>query len=150
MFLKRQYRCHPVLGSLASDLFYESRLLNGVTEDQRRPLVKGWPALIFFNSAGAREQQQNTGSYANVAEARFIVYLVSTLLNNGLAGSDVGVICLYKAQEVHVREALQLAADSAGEKQGGRGGFGVQVSHIAVVACLMKSWHDFVRMMALP
>ena len=38
------------------------------------------------------------GSFANVQEARFIVYLVSSLLNGGLAGSDMGVICLYKAQ----------------------------------------------------
>lgn len=130
MLLKRQYRCHPILGSLASDLFYESRLMNGVTEEARSPLVKGWPALLFFNSAGAREQQLNTGSFANVAESRFIVFLVSALLNNGLPGSDIGVICLYKAQEAHIREALQSAADAPGERHGGRGGLGVQVGHL--------------------
>jgi superfamily I DNA and/or RNA helicase len=51
--LKRQYRCHPVLGTLASDLFYEGKLINGVTEQDRRALVEGWPPLLFFNSAGA-------------------------------------------------------------------------------------------------
>jgi superfamily I DNA and/or RNA helicase len=33
--------------------------------------------------------------------------LVSQVLNNGLSGSDIGVICLYKAQVDLIREALQ-------------------------------------------
>ena len=73
VLLKRQYRCHPILGTLASDLFYEGRLVNGVTVEQRRPLVKGWPALLFFDSSGAREEQLSSGSFANEQESRFVV-----------------------------------------------------------------------------
>ena len=50
ILLRRQYRCHPVIGSPASDLFYEGRLINGVTEDDRPALVKDWPPIVFFNS----------------------------------------------------------------------------------------------------
>ncbi len=127
VLLKRQYRCHPHLGTLASDLFYESKLVNGVTEEERRPVVKGWPALVFFDSAVSREQQQGS-SFSNSHEARFIVHLVSKLLDNGLQASDIGVICLYKAQETTVRDALQGAADAAGKRVDGHGGFGVQVA----------------------
>ena len=115
ILLKRQYRCHPVLGTLASELFYESKLINGVTAEDRRALVKGWPALLFFNSSGGREEQQNSGSFANMQEAQFIVSLVSQLLDNGLQGCEVGVICLYKAQEAHIRDALQTAMLDTGK-----------------------------------
>ena len=74
------HRCHPVLGTLASDLFYQSKLINGVTNEARRPLVKDWPALMVFNSSGSKEELQQTGSIANLQEARFIVYLVSQLV----------------------------------------------------------------------
>jgi hypothetical protein len=106
IFLKRQYRCHPLLGTLASDLFYDSKLVNGVTEEDRRPLVKNWPALVYFDSTGSREEQHHSGSFGNVQEAQVIVTLVSQLLKNGLPGSDIGVICLYKAQETRIVESL--------------------------------------------
>ena len=115
ILLKRQYRCHPVLGSLASDLFYDSKLVNGVSEEKRSPLVKGWPPLLFFDisGAGARETVQDSGSFVNVQEARFITWLANALVSNGVSCKQIGIICLYKAQAFHVQTLLHQSDSSS-------------------------------------
>ena len=77
--------------------------------------------VYLFNSAGTREEQRGGGSYANVQEAGFIVFLVSQLLNKGLDGTEIGIICLYKAQETHIRDALQNDVGEASEMGGLKG-----------------------------
>ncbi|KAJ1480287.1 AAA domain-containing protein [Baffinella frigidus] len=105
-FLNRQYRCHPVMGTLASELFYSSGLINGVTEGQRGPRVKNWPPLMFLDSSGGRESIQANGSIVNQEEARFITYLVTGLIRGGVDPNEIGVICLYRAQVSQIKDGL--------------------------------------------
>ena len=51
-----QYRCHPVIGSLASALFYGGRVRNGVTGEERPPLVPHLPPLALFDVAHGSER----------------------------------------------------------------------------------------------
>ena len=142
VLLKRQYRCHPVLGTLASDLFYDSKLVNGVSVQDRSPLVKNWPALLFFNSSG-REAQQNGGSFANVQEADFIIWLVKSLSENGVSGGKIGIICFYKAQEIHIREALQTADSGCGVQVSSVDAFQGGEKEIIIVSCCRTSGLGF-------
>jgi hypothetical protein len=63
--LKRQYRCHPAIGSLASSLFYGGKLINGVSPEQRSPIIKGFSPIIFFDVASGIETANDAGSFAN-------------------------------------------------------------------------------------
>lgn len=47
ILLKTQYRCHPQFSSLSNSLFYENRLCDGITCDQRNPISTSLPPLVF-------------------------------------------------------------------------------------------------------
>ena len=37
--LRTQYRCHPIISAIANNLFYDGKLLDGLSENDRVPLV---------------------------------------------------------------------------------------------------------------
>ena len=132
VLLKRQYRCHPVLGSLASEMFYEGRLVNGVNDEDRKPLIATkvedryeWPPLVFFDLPSGREVVQEGGSFVNSEEANYVVWLVKKLMREGLEPKQIGCICLYKAQ---VAQIQVLLAGDGGDGQGQASG--IQVSTV--------------------
>lgn len=53
--LKTQYRCHPDISAVANDLFYDGHLLNGVSEEDRKPLLDWLPTLCFYNANGTEQ-----------------------------------------------------------------------------------------------
>ncbi|KAJ7327032.1 hypothetical protein JRQ81_016791 [Phrynocephalus forsythii] len=97
VLLRTQYRCHPVISAIANDLFYEGKLLNGISEMDRTPLMEWLPTLCFYNVNGL-EQMERDNSFHNMAEASFSVKLIETLIASGAEGSMIGVITLYKSQ----------------------------------------------------
>jgi superfamily I DNA and/or RNA helicase len=42
-------KCHPIISSIANDLFYQKKLMNGVTELDRPPLLHQLPVLSFID-----------------------------------------------------------------------------------------------------
>uniref|UniRef100_A0A6J0UAY3 5'-3' DNA helicase ZGRF1 isoform X1 n=1 Tax=Pogona vitticeps TaxID=103695 RepID=A0A6J0UAY3_9SAUR len=97
ILLRTQYRCHPAISAIASDLFYEGKLLNGISEMDRTPLMEWLPTLCFYNVNGL-EQMERDNSFHNMAEASFSVKLIEALIASGAEGSMIGVITLYKSQ----------------------------------------------------
>lgn len=110
MQLRRQYRCHPAIGSLASCLFYGGQLINGVTEDQRNSFIKGFAPIMFFDVASGVESANESGSFVNnevggclcvsirvhlsdwvvgFKEATFVKSLVLGMLEAGVKASQV-------------------------------------------------------------
>lgn len=53
--LRTQYRCHPVISSVANELFYEGHLFNGVSEEDCKPLLDWLPTLCFYNANGTEQ-----------------------------------------------------------------------------------------------
>ncbi|CAH2300748.1 ZGRF1 isoform X1, partial [Pelobates cultripes] len=109
ILLKTQYRCHPAISSVANELFYEGRLLNGLSEEDRKPLLDWLPTLCFYNANG-NEMVEGSNSFHNVEEANFTVKLIQSLLASGIQGTMIGVITLYKAQMYKVCTLLSTAA----------------------------------------
>ncbi|XP_004686539.1 PREDICTED: protein ZGRF1 [Condylura cristata] len=97
VLLRTQYRCHPTISAVANDLFYEGRLVDGVSEAERSPLLGWLPSLCFYNVLGL-EQIERDNSFHNVAEAAFTLKLIQSLVASGIAGALIGVITLYKSQ----------------------------------------------------
>ncbi|NWU96767.1 ZGRF1 protein, partial [Upupa epops] len=97
IFLRTQYRCHPAISAIANKLFYEGSLQDGVSDEERSPLLDWLPTLCFYNVNGV-EQMERDNSFYNMAEVNFIVKLIQALLASGIKGSAIGVITLYKSQ----------------------------------------------------
>ncbi|XP_068137342.1 5'-3' DNA helicase ZGRF1 isoform X2 [Hyperolius riggenbachi] len=97
VMLRTQYRCHPVISAVANELFYEGHLLNGVLQEDRRPLLEWLPPLCFYNANGT-EQVEGNNSFYNMEEANFTVKLIQSLIASGIQGCMIGVITLYKSQ----------------------------------------------------
>ncbi|XP_040184919.1 protein ZGRF1 isoform X2 [Rana temporaria] len=105
IMLRTQYRCHPVISSVANELFYEGHLFNGVSEEDCKPLLDWLPTLCFYNANGT-EQVEGNNSFYNMEEANFTVKLIQSLIASGIQSSMIGVITLYKSQMTKICSLL--------------------------------------------
>ncbi|XP_019377530.1 PREDICTED: protein ZGRF1 isoform X2 [Gavialis gangeticus] len=89
--LRTQYRCHPAISAVASDLFYEGNLLDGISEVDRSPLLDWLPTLCFYNVNGA-EQVNNllSGVHSDAHEIKAVQ--VSTV--DAFQGAEKEIIVL--------------------------------------------------------
>ena len=116
VLLRTQYRCHPAISRVSNALFYDGQLQDGVAKEERAGLV-ALPPLAWFDVTTGREEQDTSNSYKNQAEGLFVVGLLRYLMDHGVEASEIGVICLYKAQaqlvQLHVNGPHGLS-DSRG------------------------------------
>ncbi|XP_009081144.1 PREDICTED: protein ZGRF1, partial [Acanthisitta chloris] len=105
ILLRTQYRCHPALSAIANELFYAGNLRDGISQEDRAPLLDWLPTLCFY-SVNGMEQMERDNSIYNMAEAHFIVKLIQSLIASGIEGAAIGVITLYKAQMYKVCNLL--------------------------------------------
>ncbi|NXY72669.1 ZGRF1 protein, partial [Glareola pratincola] len=105
ILLRTQYRCHPAISDIANELFYEGHLIDGVSEEDRTPLLDWLPTLCFYSVNGV-EQIERDNSFYNMAEVHFIVKLLQALIASGMEGSAIGVITLYKSQMCKIQNLL--------------------------------------------
>ncbi|NXX79574.1 ZGRF1 protein, partial [Urocolius indicus] len=103
--LRTQYRCHPAISAIANELFYEGNLIDGVSVEDRRPLLNWLPTLCFYTVNGV-EQMEIGNSFYNMAEAHFTVKLIQSLIASGIEASAIGVITLYKSQMAKIQNLV--------------------------------------------
>ena len=100
-------RCHPDLAALPNKWFYDGRLVNGCTPNERASLVPGLRALVYVEVRG-QQQQGSGGSLSNHAEATAVVAALGQLSDAGISSAAMGVICFYRAQVVIKSSILSL------------------------------------------
>ncbi|KAM6429079.1 5'-3' DNA helicase ZGRF1 [Rhynochetos jubatus] len=105
ILLRTQYRCHPAISAIANKLFYGGNLIDGVSENDRSPLLDWLPTLCFYSVNGV-EQTERDNSFYNTAEVHFTVKLIQSLIASGIEGSAIGVITLYKSQMCKIQNSL--------------------------------------------
>uniref|UniRef100_A0A8C0VRN2 5'-3' DNA helicase ZGRF1 n=1 Tax=Cyanistes caeruleus TaxID=156563 RepID=A0A8C0VRN2_CYACU len=105
ILLRTQYRCHPALSAIANELFYRGNLIDGISEEDRTPLLEWLPTLCFYSVHGM-EQIERDNSFYNMAEAHFTVKLIQSLIASGIEGAAIGVITLYKSQMYKIQNLL--------------------------------------------
>ncbi|GAM29319.1 hypothetical protein SAMD00019534_124950 [Acytostelium subglobosum LB1] len=103
ILLRTQYRCHPVISNLSNHLFYSGMLNDGIMEVHRQALVNNLPPILFVESDSGSEALDNFGSYFNEDEVSLVMSIIEILMNNGIKESQIGVICLYKAQALKIQ-----------------------------------------------
>ncbi|KAJ4843442.1 putative RNA helicase sde3 [Turnera subulata] len=114
--LKRNYRCHPDILHLPSNLFYKGELIacKDSTDDSTSLLSlvnfipgKNFPVL-FFGIQGCDEREGNNPSWFNRIEASKVVEVVRKLITRGdLIETDIGVITPYRQQVLKLKKAFE-------------------------------------------
>ena len=116
--LTTQYRMHPTIREYPSARFYEDRLDDGCTPEERPPAAGFlWPdwdhPVAFVPVDGSEIIDEEGSSKSNLDEAAKVLSVVSGLLSAGdLTPADIGVITPYSGQ-------VRLLADLF-EQAGGR------------------------------
>ena len=119
--LTTQYRMHPVIREFPSARFYDNRLEDGCSKEQR-PTPAGliWPdwdnPMAFIPVEGGELQDEDGSSRSNYAEAAKVLTVVKELLAPGdLTTKDIGVITPYNGQ---VRVLSDLFQEAGGRDKG--------------------------------
>ena len=110
-----QYRMHPDISQLPSNLFYDGRLRDGPDMAEKTKRVwHGHPKFgtyRFYNVHGGLEESSGAGhSLVNRAEAQVAVALYNRLTKEFSSANldfKVGVISMYRGQIVELRRAFQ-------------------------------------------
>eukprot|EP00656_Telonema_subtile_P058626 TRINITY_DN9987_c0_g1_i3.p1 TRINITY_DN9987_c0_g1~~TRINITY_DN9987_c0_g1_i3.p1 ORF type:complete len:864 (+),score=133.10 TRINITY_DN9987_c0_g1_i3:1590-4181(+) len=120
--LKRNYRSHPALLDLPSQMFYHSQLVPCV-ELKRVDRLSRWKELpapgfpmCFIGVEGAEEQEHDSPSFFNRDEAREIRVLVHKLVSDpdlGVHHHDVAVIAPFAKQVQLIRRELRTVGCSS-------------------------------------
>lgn len=127
--LRTQYRCHPTIGSLCSRLFYDNAVTNGVSEEDRPPLLPGLAVITLLTHP--RTQEEKAGeSFVNPVEAKLVQELLSSMCSaistTGQLPFSIGVICMYREQARLIARLVSqsslLPLRSLLEQPGGGGG----------------------------
>ncbi|CAM0871385.1 unnamed protein product [Alopecurus aequalis] len=111
--LLRNYRCHPAILELPSQLFYGGELI--ACKGDEVPSVydciglpnKSFPVL-FVGIQGCDEREGNNPSWFNRIEASKVVNIIRTLTRDGdVSEADIGVITPYRQQVNKIKRALE-------------------------------------------
>ncbi|KAJ2956256.1 hypothetical protein NQZ79_g7850 [Umbelopsis isabellina] len=113
VMLRTQYRCHPQISRLSNNLFYERRLINGITEHKRPALFSELPHVCFVNVNGTEKRRPGYQSYHNDSEIQVTVQALRSLLLLGISPVDIGVISLYKEQADKLDGCLKEMTNSS-------------------------------------
>ncbi|KRX99386.1 Regulator of nonsense transcripts 1, partial [Trichinella pseudospiralis] len=113
--LQVQYRMHPLLSLLPSNLFYEGTLQNGVTEQERT--LEGvdfrWPnptvPMFFWCTANQEEISSSGTSFLNRAEASYIEKVATKFLRSGIRADQIGIITPYEGQRAYIVQHMLLS-----------------------------------------
>jgi hypothetical protein len=102
--LTAQYRMHPGIGRLISDVFYDGALQHGVTPGEREHGLEWIPRPVIWYSTSNhpnRDEIRRGTSFANRAEVEFIRWLLERMEHSYAIQNDrreVGVIAGYAGQ----------------------------------------------------
>ena len=111
--LETQYRMHPAIGNLISQVFYDGALVNG-EPDRPRKFADSFPAVVNWISTSRlrdKGESRSGASYENPAEAGVVAEVLDRIgKDGGWRGTlRVGVITGYSGQVGRLRGAIDTA-----------------------------------------
>lgn len=116
ILLRTQYRLHPLLSSIPNELFYQKRLINGITPSDRAALHPLLPNIVFIDNVDSSERVAAGGSIENAMEANIVTILLRQLVSTfNIEGDRIGVICPYKAQAAFINRLLESQASAGAD-----------------------------------
>ena len=79
-------------------MFYDGCLRDGVTAEQREPMVDWLPTLCVVDVDAGNEECGSDGSFFNTREVEVVLNLIVKLLEGDVEANQIGVITHYKSQ----------------------------------------------------
>jgi regulator of nonsense transcripts 1 len=119
--LTTQYRMHPVIREFPSARFYDNRLSDGCSREERPPAAGFiWPdwdkPVAFIPVRGSESTEQDGSSKTNIDEAAMVIQVLDGLLATAdLRAEDIGIISPYSGQ---VRMIEELIIQSSNDYDG--------------------------------
>jgi hypothetical protein len=111
-----QYRMHNTIAQIANEIFYEGKLrtseevaekILSLKPSKHQFLNPKIPAMFIDTSkVGYYEEEVGSGC-SNSEEAKYVAYLVSLFIKNGVRATDIGIITPYVKQELLIKEFLK-------------------------------------------
>ncbi|AQL09697.1 putative RNA helicase SDE3 [Zea mays] len=110
--LVRNYRCHPAILELPSELFYEGELIACKEGESSAYDCIGLPnksfPVLFVGIQGCDEREGNNPSWFNRIEVSKVVSIIRNLTRGeDVHESDIGVITPYRQQVAKIKKALE-------------------------------------------
>lgn len=108
-----QYRMHPNISEFPIARFYQGKLHNGITAEQRQ--TNGIPPVYFFDTKGSapestisnRLREDFGRTYINRKEVEYILQVVKSLIiEKGIERSEIGIITPYSGQRDLISSVL--------------------------------------------
>ena len=113
LFLDEQHRMHPYIASFPSRVFYQGRLKNGVTKNERRApslnFLYPHKPVVFIDVES--DECRIGSSIKNPREADVIVHVVKKLLaTTEFSWKDIGILTPYTGQVRCIKDKLEFVA----------------------------------------
>jgi superfamily I DNA and/or RNA helicase len=111
-----QYRMHKTIAQIASEIFYEGKLVTfeNVAErtlnlkNSRHQILNPKLPVVFVDTSKVDYYEDEVGSScSNAKEAKYIVDIVSLFIKNGIKMGDIGVVTPYVRQERLIKGFLE-------------------------------------------
>ena len=111
--LVTQYRMHPAIGNLISEVFYDGTLVDG-DSNRRRKFADAFPAVVTWISTSRlrdKGESRSGDSFENPAEARVVAAVLDRIRQGGgwQGTLRVGVITGYSGQVGRLRGVIDTA-----------------------------------------
>lgn len=110
--LNTQYRMHPTIGTMVSNIFYDGEINNGIDISDRKHSIVPYKdlAIVWIDTSNCKSNTDEPvgTSQKNVLESEIVKDQLK-LINQHIGDSDqnVGVITPYKAQKELIRRTIQ-------------------------------------------
>ena len=110
--LNTQYRMHPAIGTMISQLFYDNQISNGVPLEERIHNIKQYKnlAIIWIDTSKSpdRFEERISTTYKNLLEANIVKEQLRIInSNSNECNYDVGIITPYSGQKNLIRNEIQ-------------------------------------------
>ena len=119
--LLENYRAHPEILKLYSDIFYQGRLVPRAPAEIANAMLE-WPGLVkhglpvmFKHVDGEEARDLDSPSWYNMAELDAVINIVEDIIKNGHAQpDDIGVIAPYRKQCEKLRQRFHAITQRTG------------------------------------
>lgn len=115
-----QYRMHPVIGSLISQVFYDNEIQNGVEAKDRELNIEGYQniAIQWISTSNCSEQERREVVFQNNDKKSYQNFLEQRIIREKLLELDkkinkkiqVGIITAYSSQKYILQTMVQQHA----------------------------------------
>ncbi|XP_071540625.1 uncharacterized protein armi isoform X2 [Panulirus ornatus] len=143
--LVRNYRSHPNIFAVSSNLFYHNSL-QACADNKRIEKLLAWDQLpcsscplLFHGIVSNNLQEGDSPSWFNAAEAFQVVRYTKSLIMYGVKPQDVGIITPYRKQVEKVRKLLTTFGIQEGIKVGSVEEFQGQERCVIIISTVRSS-----------